>query len=89
MIPDALKPVIEEHLRTHTDREKDSLLFADPRSGGYMRENSFNGYWRLARAEVPRLESMHFHDLRHTALQRYVENGATLNMVMKIGATAV
>lgn len=82
-IPEALLPFFRKHLREFTDSGKSALLFAAPRSGGVMRENVFSYYWRQARAVVPRLNTMRFHDLRHTALQRLVENGASLNMVMQ------
>lgn len=84
-IPEALQHVIAEHLKHHTGKGKAALLF-EAKKGGVMRENVFSYYWRQARATVPRLREgeMKFHDLRHTALQHLVENGATLNMVMAV-----
>lgn len=84
-IPEALRPIFAEHLRYHTGRGKAALLF-EAKKSGVMRENVFSYYWRQARATVPRLREgeMKFHDLRHTALQHLVENGATLNMVMAV-----
>lgn len=81
-IPEALRPFVKEHLRKHVGSAKSSLLF-EAAHGGEMRENVFSYYWRRTRAVVPRLRTMRFHDLRHTALQRLVENGASLNMVMQ------
>lgn len=80
-IPPYLCPLFEEHLKHYTLREKTAPLFPAPRKGGFMRESSFTTRWSQARIAVG-LRDLRFHDLRHTALQRLVENGASVNLVM-------
>lgn len=82
-IPEYLCPLIEKHLHSFVGGEKSAPLFPARRSGGFMRENSFNNRWGLARASVG-LSDLRFHDLRHTALQRLVEHGASVNLVMAV-----
>ena len=85
-IPEALKPLIADHMKRFAANGKNGALFPAPRSGGYMRHNSFNQEWAKARAVVPRLAKGHmrFHDLRHTALERLKESGGSDNLIMAV-----
>jgi hypothetical protein len=53
------------------------MLFTGPRTHGLLSPQSLRNAWERARTNVPRLKTMRFHDLRHTALTRLAELGAT------------
>ena len=76
-VPDFLVPIIRKHLERFCDSKASSLLFTAPRSGGVVRETTVSGAWCKARKRAPRLANMRFNDLRHTALTRAAEWGAS------------
>lgn len=47
------------------------------KDGGLLAPQSLRNAWERTRNIVPRLQGMHFHDLRDTALTRLAEMGAT------------
>lgn len=47
------------------------------KNGGLLAPQSLRNAWERTRNIVPRLQGMHFHDLRDTALTRLAEMGAT------------
>lgn len=76
MIPDTLVEPLKQQLLS-TGRQPDSLLFHS-KKGSIVHVTSLEESWMEARRKVPRLADMHFHDLRHTALTRLAQNGATV-----------
>lgn len=76
MIPDSLVQPLKNQL-AGIGRKPDALLFHG-RDGRVLAFSRLEDTWRQAREKVPRLATMHFHDLRHTALTRLAQNGATV-----------
>lgn len=76
-IPPSFVPMIEEHLREHVAKGKNAFLFTNARSDKHMYENTFNYYFRQARAGVPGLENYWCHDGRHSSYARFAESGAS------------
>lgn len=81
-IPDTLRPDLEKALG-HAQPGADGLLFP-ARDGGPMSTQSLRNAFSRARARVPGLEGMWFHDLRKTALTAFAAAGATNGDVMRI-----
>lgn len=77
MVPTPLVGELERHLRVYVGKGKDDMLFTGPRTHGLLSPQSLRNAWERARTNVPRLKTMRFHDLRHTALTRLAELGAT------------
>lgn len=104
-VPPHLLPGLREHLMKHTAPGKDGLLFPG-HNGGHLSPSAFYGKaakvngdgtvkrkgwgWYEARRVAGR-EDLHFHDLRHGALTKAAQNGATLAELQAIGgqSTAV
>lgn len=99
-IPPHLSVDVREHLLEHTAPGKEGLLFP-ARGGGHLRGTVFNGEadqldpdtdevvlrgwgWYAARQRADRPD-LHFHDLRHTALSRLAEAGATAAELLAFG----
>ena len=87
-VPAAIVADLEAHLREYTAPEADALLF--PRAGGGNRLHNPNTIGKRFRAALDQLntlmeaegraplENFTFHGLRHTALTRLGQQGATL-----------
>lgn len=78
-LPSWLKPVIAQHLLTHTQPGRDGLLFPST-EGGFLWPSGLYKAWRTARnrAGVPELR---IHDLRHHAAVRAAQAGETFSAV--------
>lgn len=79
-IPSKLLPDVADHLKKHAAPGQDGLVFH--RSGRPrlpIHPNTLRAAWNRARATVPSLEAegFVFHDLRHTGLTIFAQNGAT------------
>lgn len=83
-IPPSFVPMIEEHLREHVAKSRNAFLFTNARSDRHMYENTFNYYFRQARAGVPGLENYWCHDGRHSSYARFAESGASEAMQMAL-----
>ena len=83
LYPDWMTEHVEAHLNAYTGREQDSLLF-EGKKGALLAPTSLRNAWYRARAYVPRLKDMRFHDLRHTALTHYGESGARIAQLMQV-----
>lgn len=84
-IPDSLLPMITEHLAKHTGKPASAYLFTGRSNTEPMKENTFNSYFRMARAGVPGLEDYWTHDGRHNALSRDAELGASNALLKALG----
>jgi integrase len=82
-IPVELLPLVRQHLALYVGRKATAYLFSQG-SGEPLYYSTLGSNWAKARKTVPRLASMRFHDLRHTALTRYAVHGATLRELMDI-----
>lgn len=83
-IPEALMPMIEEHLAKHTGKSPSAYLFTGKTDTEAMKENTFNTYIRLARAGVPGMENYWTHDGRHNSISRDAELGASNTLLMEL-----
>jgi len=81
-IPDAIIPVLREHLVLFVGAEPGALVFPGAK-GGPLRRGNFNKMsgWPEA-ARTIGLEGLHFHDLRHTGNQFAASSGAALRDLM-------
>ncbi len=80
-IPEAVLPVVAEHLREFAQPGDSGLVFVGPR-GGVLREANFvNDVWRPATVAVG-VPHLHFHDLRHTGNTLAAATGASLRELM-------
>lgn len=79
-IPPHLIPMIEKHLKTHTEPGKESLLFPAA-SGGHMAPSTLYKVFYPARKAAGR-EDLRFHDLRHTGAVLAAQTGASLAELM-------
>lgn len=87
-VPAALVPVIKDHLLRHTGVAEDAPLF-HPLSNNTtpLHHNTLRNWWNKAREEV-NLPWLRFHDLRHTGLTIYAQQGATLAELLERGGHA-
>lgn len=77
-IPPHLLPAVKVHLKNHTDRAKDALLFpAAADSNAHMAPSTLYKVYYPARKAAGR-EDLRRHDLRHTGAVLAVQTGATL-----------
>jgi integrase len=74
-VPEALIPMIEEHLGRFTGSEPDALVFTGI-TGVPLTANVLQVAWQRAREKVGRTD-LHLHDLRHTGLTLAAATGAT------------
>ena len=81
-IPDAIIPVLREHLAVFVGAEPGSLVFPGAK-GGPLRRGNFNKMsgWPQVVALIG-LPGLHFHDLRHTGNQFAANSGAALKDLM-------
>ena len=85
-IPHGLAPAILNHLATYVRPEPDAPLFTSEHDQSRpLSQSSFRDHWNKARAQVPGMEALHFHDLRHTGLTEYARTGATQAEIMARG----
>ncbi|WP_146008927.1 tyrosine-type recombinase/integrase [Zhihengliuella halotolerans] len=94
-IPKALVPVVEDHLKTYAGMGEDGLLFPrTPRGKQWTHPNSLRAHFNAARDShnedqagqgSPTLDGFTFHKLRHTALTRVGQAGATLEELKRFG----
>jgi hypothetical protein len=81
-IPDAIIPVLREHLAAFVKDEPGALVFPGP-LGGPVRRGNFNkmsGWPHAVRAIG--MEGLHFHDLRHAGNHFAAASGAALRDLM-------
>lgn len=79
-IPPHVLPEVREHLRRHTARPRDSLLFpAD--HGGHLQPSTLYRHFHRARDAAGRPD-LRWHDLRHTGATLAAQTGATLAELM-------
>lgn len=82
-VPEALLPALREHLETYTPPGRTAPLLVGLR-GARVSQTALDKAWRAAREEAGR-PGFRFHDLRHTGLSRYAEQGATLAELLHRG----
>ncbi len=82
-IPGALLPALRHHLQTYTPAARTGPVLANS-SGQRFSQTTLDRHWRAAREEAGR-PGFHFHNLRHTGLSRYAEQGATLAELLHRG----
>jgi len=79
-IPPHLLPELREHLRVHTQRGPDGLLFPGA-GGGHIASETLERPWYRARAAAGRPD-LTVHGLRHTGATLAAATGATLSELM-------
>jgi integrase len=81
-VPQAIIPVLREHLAVFVKEEPGSLVFPGVR-GGPLRRGNFNrmSAWPQAVRSID-AEGLHFHDLRHTGNTFAASSGARLRDLM-------
>lgn len=86
-IPEPLVPEIRAHLDAYVADGPSALLFTGIRSRGIVSGQSLRNMFSKARKAVgdPALAGMHFHDLRHSALTHYAQDGASIGQLMQQG----
>ncbi len=82
-IPAALLPALRHHLGTYTPAARTAPVLAGT-SGQRVSQTTLDRHWRAARDEARR-PGFHFHNLRHTGLSKYAEQGATLAELLHRG----
>jgi integrase len=81
-IPPHLIPVVEAHLKNHTGKGKDALLFpAAADSNAHMAPSTLYKVYYPARKSAGR-DDLRWHDLRHTGAVLAAQTGATLAELM-------
>ncbi|MEU1390420.1 MULTISPECIES: hypothetical protein [unclassified Nonomuraea] len=77
-IPEAIIPVLCEHLDEFTDAVADALIFTGAR-GGILRRSNFRraAKWDANTQKIG-FPGLHFHDLRHTGNTIAASSGASL-----------
>ncbi len=81
-IPPHLVPVVKAHLKNHTGRGKDALLFpAAADSNSHMAPSTLYKVYYPARKAAGR-DDLRWHDLRHTGAVLAAQTGATLAELM-------
>lgn len=84
-IPAGLAGRLLEHLEKHVDAAEDAPVIPSSQDPGrHASQTSIDKAWREAR-DVAGLEGFRFHNLRHTGLTRYAEQGATLAELLHRG----
>lgn len=82
-IPPGSFPAVQSHLEDHAAPGKDGALFPGPHGGRISRTQLFDA-WDAARKSAGR-KDLRFHDLRHTGLTIYAQQGATIADLMHRG----
>lgn len=87
----AVPPLMVERLREHLDANVGSgktapVVPLHPGGAEHMSSTTFHSMWAAARVQVDGLPAGYrFHDLRHTGLTRFAQEGATLAELMRRG----
>ncbi|WP_270771594.1 site-specific integrase [Pauljensenia sp. OF14-1SRA] len=77
-VPSFVAKQVRDHVKTYCGQSLESPVFPSPQSSSIPRsQTNFDKAWRKARENVTGLESFRFHDLRHTGLTLYAQQGAT------------
>ncbi|KFI96888.1 tyrosine-type recombinase/integrase [Bifidobacterium stellenboschense] len=86
-LPAPLVAEIRRHMDTYVDKRPTALLFTGVRTRGIVRGQSMRNAFSKAidAVNIPALKGMDFHDLRHTGLTHYAEEGATVGQLMRLG----
>ncbi|KAB8290099.1 tyrosine-type recombinase/integrase [Bifidobacterium avesanii] len=86
-VPAPLAEEIKRHLDTYVGGKPTDLLFTGVRTRGIVRAQSLRNVFAKAIEATgdPALKGMDFHDLRHTGLTHYAEQGATVGQLMRLG----
>lgn len=82
-LPEALIPALRHHLDSHTPAGRTAPVLVG-RGGRPVSQSALDRAWRAARDEVGR-PGFRFHNLRHTGLSKYAEQGATLAELLHRG----
>lgn len=82
-LPEALLPALRDHLDTHTPAGRTAPVLAGLR-GARVSQTALDKAWRAAREAAGR-PGFRFHNLRHTGLSKYAEQGATLAELLHRG----
>jgi integrase len=82
-VPHALLPALRHHLETYTGVEPTAPVLSGAR-GSRVSQSALDRAWRAAREQAGRPE-FRFHNLRHTGLSKYAEQGATLAELLHRG----
>lgn len=84
-LPSQLVDEVRAHLDMWVGEEAKAPLFASPRDAGHpVAQSALDRYWRAAR-ERAGMSGFRFHDLRHTGLTMYAQQGATVAEIMARG----
>lgn len=84
-IPSFMIEPLVEHLAEHVGAGRDAPVLAHPRRKlERISQTTFDRHWRAARAAAGR-PTFRFHDLRHTGLTMYAQQGATLAELLHRG----
>jgi integrase len=85
-IPETLMPEVVRHLETFSAPGEYGLVFHRAGQPSVpIHPNTLRGAWNRARVGVPGLEEFVFHDLRHTGLTIFAQNGATFAELLHRG----
>ncbi|WP_162457779.1 site-specific integrase [Actinotalea caeni] len=82
-IPRLLLPALVAHLEEFTGAKPTSTVLRGRRRDVRVSQTTFDNAWREARKGVR--PTFHFHDLRHTGLTIYAQQGATLAELLHRG----
>ena len=90
MIPEVAQAV-ERHMDYFMVRKANDFLFPSPHDPRHVISGqTLRNQWMQARRQVPGLERMHFHDLRHTAATHLSEAGASVGLLKEfLGHTSI
>lgn len=84
-IPTSLAPLILEHLDQHVAQDETAPIFESVIYPGQpTSQTAHNNAWTHAR-KATGMPTLHFHDLRHTGLTFYAQQGATVKEIMERG----
>lgn len=87
-IPASMVPALVRHLEQFTEPGEDSpLLTSAADRTRHASHTSFDSAWRAARDDVG-MKGYRFHDLRHSGLTSYAQQGATLAELLERGGHA-
>ncbi|MDN5978438.1 tyrosine-type recombinase/integrase [Acidipropionibacterium jensenii] len=82
-IPESILPILRDHLAVHTGPGKRALVIHDD-EGDWVHPTAFGKIWTKAAADAG-LPGFRYHDLRHTGLTIFAQQGATLAELMNRG----
>lgn len=82
-VPAALLPSLTHHLQMYTPSQSTAPVLVNSR-GVRVSQTALDRAWRTAREHAGR-PGFHFHNLRHTGLSKYAEQGATLAELLHRG----